>query len=463
MAVRVLDQEESVDEGWRQDPGREELLTMERALIGSTFGGKRYARWVVANVPRNAFILPAHVMIFDAVCDLTKDSVELDEVNVRMWMQLKGSLEKAGGVDYLTVVMENALLHSNYRDYAGTVVDAYARRQIKKRALDLLDQPADTPVGELKAKCFDIGRSLDGQGTDTLLSSQVDTEAVESLLPQMPTGIRALDRITDGGYYGGEMNLVIGERGLGKTSWMVMGACTAAKQKQKVGYATLEMPAVHLQRRMEQFVSGWGKRPSISGQCIAEFEAGKDEVQAYDIRWYDPSNDRGADRTIERLIAWAVDVHDSIGIDVLFVDYGQKLYTTRKGENRTRELDFVADELEWVAKRLRIPVIVASQLTQDASGKTPGRSKDCIRFEDNAALVLYLQRNRETGASKCQVGKNRHGIEETVDLKFDPIRIRYSEIGDGTMGAPATHEPRESKHQPILPVEKEYDPFEDEN
>ncbi len=280
-------------------------------------------------------------------------------------------------------------------------------------------------------QAFDLPRGLPSAGTDTVRTSEIDPDDESHVQRGVTSGILSLDLVCPGGgYYVAEPSLVVASRGGGKTAWMVNSCVAGARAGHKAGYATLEMPAAKIVRRMVQSICGWSHRPGLSGKLQAEYDRAKQAVRDLDIPIYDPSGRAGGDRTVEGLVAWAVDLKSTRGLDCLYVDYVQKLSSSaRRFDNRTRELDHVADELEWLAKRAGVAIVQGSQLTADPTGKGLGRAKDSIRFEDNAALVLQPKRDKEGDGARVTVTKNRHGEEPSLPLKWNRMHVRYEDEG----------------------------------
>ena len=69
---------------------------------------------------------------------------------------------------------------------------------------------------------------------------------------RIPTGIEGLDAMTEGGFIRGDMHLVAGAPGTGKTVFASTFAYNATTLKEKVVYATFEESAEYLVRNMKK-------------------------------------------------------------------------------------------------------------------------------------------------------------------------------------------------------------------
>lgn len=407
-------------------------LELERTVIGCALGGLKHATWMLANVPKAAFAMPVHQRLYEAIEEFARDGSEPDVLTIKTRLSFTHEYDEAME-SVLGEALEHAWRHHNLRGYGRDLMGMYARRVLMERSITLHRQAGEDPdIEAVMASAFDLGRGVPSFGTDTCRTGQIDIDLPENRLPGIPSLFPSLNSaLSGGGYYVGEPSLIVARRGEGKTAFMTDGCLFAAQKGFKSAYATLEMPAVKVQRRMVQNLSGWTEPPMLSLTESGIYEDAKQRVKDLNIPIYDPSAKHGGDRTIEGLIAWAVDLHDMCGLDVLWVDYVQKLNSNAKRfDNRTRELDHIADELEWIAKRLGIAIIQASQITEDVGKVGTGRSKDSRKFEDNAALILYPKRKAGETETRVVVGKNRHGEEKILSLSWNGRYAKYEEPYD---------------------------------
>lgn len=77
-------------------------------------------------------------------------------------------------------------------------------------------------------------------------------------MPSVPTGFETLDDCLDGGLQWGELGLVVGETGIGKTFFMLNMAAHAYKEGYDVIYVTLEITDINLKRRLDSCITGMG-------------------------------------------------------------------------------------------------------------------------------------------------------------------------------------------------------------
>jgi replicative DNA helicase len=268
------------------------------------------------------------------------------------------------------------------------------------------------------------------------MSGEFDFTKLGQVAPGVPTPWESLNAACrKAGWYFGESAIVMGNRGTGKTGTMIHAAFTAFKHGYKPAYATLEMTYEEVVKRQIRCLCGDDEPPRDTLRYAA-FQAAVERVQAMNMPIYDPRQMVGGDRSVEKLVSWAYDIRTTHGVDILFVDYAQKLVSKRKSEGRTREMDYCADMIDDLTKQTGMAAVVGSQRTEDQNTKGAWRSKDSIKWEDNAALVVQLRKPKESDDAKINVSKNRNGREPNFPVKFIGPEVKY--------------------------VETDYDPFADE-
>ena len=116
----------------------------------------------------------------------------------------------------------------------------------------------------------------------------------------------------------------------------------------------------------------------------------------------------------------------------IFIDYLQ-LINSSTGENRQNEIADISRTLRGLASELNIPIVCLSQLSrkiEDRANKVPLLSdlRDSGQIEQDADVILFI--NRKESSSNCEitVGKNRHGSVFSVVLQFDPKISKFSAI-----------------------------------
>ena len=119
------------------------------------------------------------------------------------------------------------------------------------------------------------------------------------------------------------------------------------------------------------------------------------------------------------------------GLDLLVVDYLQ-LARSRNLENRVQEVSEISQGMKNLARELKIPVIVLSQLSravETRGGKKPQLAdlRESGSIEQDADVVMFLWREDDENPENIMldIAKHRNGPLRSVPLRFKGDRIRF--------------------------------------
>ncbi len=123
--------------------------------------------------------------------------------------------------------------------------------------------------------------------------------------------------------------------------------------------------------------------------------------------------------------------HKKSPLTALFIDYIQIVKSERK-VSRVEDLAAISAELKALAKELKIPVIVASQLNRqsefqgkDGKGRLPQLSdlRDSGSLEQDADVALLIHRKGEM--ADIIIAKNKNGPTGSVSMKYAGAQCRF--------------------------------------
>ncbi|MFZ8859254.1 MAG: replicative DNA helicase [Thermocrinis sp.] len=244
----------------------------------------------------------------------------------------------------------------------------------------------------------------------------------DRLVIGLPTGFLDLDRLTTG-FHPGELVVVAGRTGVGKTGFMLsMAVHLAFNMKVPVAIFSLETSKHQLLLRMLSILSGvplwnirigfvsdeaWRKLAKLGGEL-----AGK--------RFYIDDSPR---LSVAELRERSKRLREEKGIEVIFVDYLQLLKGPFARNTRQEEVADISIELKALAKELQIPVVVLAQLSRQVERRQDKRPqlmdlRDSGQIEEVADMVLFIHRQEERVAELI-VAKNRQGPTGMVKLVFE--------------------------------------------
>lgn len=248
----------------------------------------------------------------------------------------------------------------------------------------------------------------------------------------VPVGLREID-VFSGGFFGGELTIVAGATGMGKTTITLLICENASYNLGLRGhFYTLEMPKKQLQNR--KIAKKLGIDKEDIRRLNLDFATMNAVIQEYDwmdnvsqLKIYDDCRTLSAIR--DRVIQ---DMPEYIVIDYLqLVTIGDKV--ERKVGNREQEVSAISRGLKAIAIEFNIPVIALSQLSRGIEARQNKRPylsdlRESGSLEQDADMVVfyyrpaYYQEKENIAVSEYEKGNMEYIIakgRETGTAKFE--------------------------------------------
>lgn len=266
-------------------------------------------------------------------------------------------------------------------------------------------------------------------------------------------GSASLDMFLDGGFYRGELALVIGDSGAGKSFELMQFAYNAALTGHKVGFFTIEMSKWKQQTRLDSRISGIPfrdfKMATLSKEQIAKWHEKVDKFAKHGGSIYVTGFPRGC--TVQNIEAKAKEIEDKNGgLDIIIIDYLNDIKPRKGG--------FITD-VNWeaqgdISKELRqmalswnmnkgIPIVTANQgKTTSALNSFKMTDQGLPKFKrvvwsdaafsplppQHSSIVIGLlhAKDEETGYASMinhQIAKNRDGDTSFGVLTFPNLAM----------------------------------------
>ena len=395
----------------------------------------------VSFVPTEAFFRPAHRHIRDAIAKCAESGTTPDLLILRHLLVQSGKLEECGGMDYLYQMAENVPSCANSGYYCNIVKELYALRQIRERAAKLLKECDDRCELEhvmASAQSLHVGVT---SGTNYVFSiGDVLTEAgMTGHMAGVPTPFQSVNRLNDAkGWPCGQMSVVSAFRKAGKTSFMTQCATHNAIEGLSVVYVTVaDLNRVQLARKVMRQRTGCPCLPT-ERYCEAAgipwyegfdgyWRGSRDELVFTDYLVYDSAKMKDG-RYTETVLGWLSSWMENHTVDVVYIDYGQRLKSRdKKAVDATREAEASCALLvDFAAKHEKCAIVVGSQITKSEMGISTKYSK---AWEEDAGFVLRLDGERTDTRHnvECKVYLNRFGGAGEALLEWNPATSAFSE------------------------------------
>ncbi len=420
----------------------------ERAVLhAATYGGRLSE--VLARANEEMFLYPAHRSVFRAVKELAADGCgeRIDATAV------KNKLAELGepGVDAAGILaaLDVASLVTSYDRHLETLRGRYVARKACARleeaavALGRGANPQVTIGGLLKALdgLLEAGA---GRGSTLADAKRAARELANGGAGRVMTGVPELDAALGGGLGPGELFVVGGRPGGGKSALGESIARAAAAQGVASLFVSMEMADHELGRR------ALASEPGLSMDTAARPDAALSERQRAVV---ERALADGRDELVQTRYCTSVEAIEAevarelgrAGRGVAVIDYLQLADRPAGRMTEAEALGRVTRAMKQLARRLGVSVVLLSQLSRNnaAERREPElsdlRGSGCI--EQDADEVLLLSRATDGRGERAEGGeyvvtfnlaKNRQGRPARFERVFDPAHMVFGEVARET-------------------------------
>jgi replicative DNA helicase len=219
--------------------------------------------------------------------------------------------------------------------------------------------------------------------------------------------------------------------GVGKTALALnIAQHVAVKNKQRVGFFSLEMSKEELVDRLlvgQADIDAWKlKTGKLSEDDFSKLSNAMGELAEAPLYIDDTP---GLSILEMRTKARRLQVEN--GLDFLVVDYLQ-LAHSRNLENRVQEVSEISQSMKNLARELKIPVLVLSQLSRAVESRTGNKPqlsdlRESGSIEQDADVVMFLwkEENDNNENIMLDIAKHRNGPLRSIPLHFKGDRIKF--------------------------------------
>lgn len=426
-------------------------LEAEQSVLGSLLIDRDAIIRVAAFLRAEDFYASANGVIYQGILDLYNRREPTDIVTLTDELQRKSLFEQAGGLSYLTGLL-NAVPTAVHIEYYARIVERTAtlRRLISAGAkvVDIgFQEGIDTEdaLDEAERAIFDVSQRR--QTKDFVSMAEVLDAFFDRIdyLQQnrgevvgVATGFSDFDQMT-GGLQRSDLIIVAARPSMGKTSLALgMAYGAAVGHKKTVGIFSLEMSAEQLVQRVLSMETGVDSHRLRLGQIddnewdrISRAFGRLSEAPIY--------VDDSAAGSIMDIRSKSRRLQAEQGLDLIIVDYLQ-LMSGRRTENRVQEISEISRGLKGLARELNVPVVALSQLSRAVESRADHRPmlsdlRESGSIEQDADIVLFIYRedkyddeSERKGIAEIIVAKHRNGPVGSVNLRFFDRTARFADL-----------------------------------
>ena len=331
---------------------------------------------------------------------------------------------------YLDIVQEKYLLRRMIHVCTGIVGRVYDY----EGEVDALMDEAERDIFRISEARVQTTTTTIKQLVNNAITTIEQFHARQGQLSGIATGFTDLDKMTNG-LHPGEMVVIAARPSLGKTSLaMNIAEHAAVDNKLPVGVFSLEMTAESLVLRTLCSRARVNLR-SIRDGFLAEQDFVKLTTAAGLLSRSPLFIDDTSGLSILQLRAKARRLQQQFGVKLFVIDYLQLLHSTaRRVDNRQQEIADISSGIKALAKELRVPIIVLSQLNRDFErdkSRKPNLAdlRESGAIEQDADLVGLLYR-----ADPEDPTKRRESDDDAVNLDVVPINLLVAKQRNGPTG-----------------------------
>lgn len=394
------------------------------------------------------FFTESHRIIFGEIMAMAAQGHPIDPVTVAERLDAAGLSEKAGGLVYLGELASNTPSAANIGRYAQTVVDKALERELvaaSGRIHEIAAGFGSTNEKLAAAQSAIMSITETAEPRKPQLIRDVLVRAVAAIERRgdgqdtaMATGFPALDAKLSGGFRRGNLIIVAGRPGMGKTAFAGCMALHAALSGVPTLFLSMEMADTELADRMIAIAGRVPLDDILAGNM--EGEAG-DRILAGTARLHELPLiiDEQGGLSLFDIATKARSVRRQHGLGLIVIDYLQ--LASGDGNNRNSEIEVITRGLKTLAKELQIPVIALSQLSRKCEERTnrrpiPSDLRESGAIEQDADVIMFVYRDDEynrnspdAGTAEIIVAKNRQGSTGMVRLAYIANQTRFASLG----------------------------------
>jgi replicative DNA helicase len=405
---------------------------------------------------KEAFYDLRHQTIYETLAEMFNSRQAIDVITLQQNLKDRQLLDQVGGIAYLSQLQDAVPSAANLSYYLEHVREKFLLRKMIQTCTGVVGRVYDYE-GEVDALLDEVERDVlrisesraqsGAMSTKDLVNKAIGTIenffSRKGMLTGLATGFTDLDRMTDG-LHGSEMVVIAARPSMGKTSLaMNIVEHVVLEDKLPAAVFSLEMSAEALVLRMMCSIARVNLR-SIREGFMSESDFPKLTSAAGRLANAPLFIDDSAGLSILQLRARARRLHQMHGVKLFVVDYLQLLHSTarRSQENRQQEISDISSGIKALAKELKVPVLVLSQLNRELErdkSRKPRLSdlRESGAIEQDADLVGLLYKpsagdEEEGNAEEADgvpvnllIAKQRNGPTGDINLTFLKSYTRF--------------------------------------
>jgi replicative DNA helicase len=432
-------------------------LEAERSVLGAILVHNDAFNLAAQVIDSGDFYRDAHRRIFERMVQLNERNQAIDFVTLKEELSRAGEIDEVGGPAYVAALADGVPRATNVEYYARIVKEKSTLRGLIFAANKILtnayeaDQESDLILDEAESSIFAVADDRLKAGFVPMRDLVKDSfPKIEQLFEQkrlvtgVATGFVDLDEMTRG-LQPSDLIIVAARPSMGKTSLVLnIAQYVAIQPEHTVGFFSLEMSKESLFLRLLTSEAQIDSHRLMSG-AIGQKDYGRISHALESLSAMRLFIDDTANIGVMEMRAKARRLQKEHRLSLLVVDYIQLMSGRGRFENRTLELASISRSLKGLAKELRVPIVVLSQLSRAPESRSDHRPqlsdlRESGALEQDADVVVLIYRedaynrdpnNPDAGTAELILAKQRNGPTGTVRLAFLREQTRFANLAAG--------------------------------
>lgn len=385
---------------------------------------------------------------FQALITVYERGETPDEPALIAELKLTGLWDEFGGYDTLMLISGRAKSSLNTYTYATIVARNAFKRGIAEAGEKIirLSNSDESNTMKLLQEAHELLDAIPGVNLGQSLIRLSEThdsefsrlEAIQNgeMLPAvgLSSGYIDMDELLGGGFQPGELIVIAGRPGWGKTSLMLNLATNMTLSDNRVIFFSLEMNEASLTRRITSMITGIASQKLRDGRLD---EAQWNEYVKHSATIGQITHNIIVNKMseINMLTLPFVRIESrmkvrSEGAKAIFFDYLGLMQSGDDPENRRAELETICRNLKVLAEELEVPIILATQMNRAVEMRSTHEPmlsdlRETGATEQDADIVMFIYPlNEETSETRRKVKfeKHRNGSPGSFFLAWEPKR-----------------------------------------
>ncbi|MEA3224754.1 MAG: DnaB-like helicase C-terminal domain-containing protein [Planctomycetota bacterium] len=411
----------------------------EACLLGSLILDSGKIPEVLEIVPNEEWLLaPRHKLFWRVIMRLYDKNAGKGVDGVLVRSEIEPELGEEG-VAYLREMLDTVPTAASAKYYAEKVREKCIRRNLLNAGQHIASLALSVDeIGTIMDKSQQaLGRVCDSAGVQaTTVSSatavqQAFAEIETKIEPCVQSDYVDLSSLVPG-FTPGQMVILAGRPAHGKSSLalsLLMRNFTRNDEFRAL-FISLEMSATDLMKRALASVTSISyttlAREQLTGEEFAKIAKASNQVGAWDFLMADY-----IEPTPQAVRLLARKCHKVKPLNVLVVDYIQRMRWPGSNPSRNEEMTKISNSLKNLAMELQIPILAVSQLNRACDTRENHRPRisdlrDSGTLEQEGDVIMLLYRadcyepdtSQHTGTAEVHVAKQRNGPVGKCELTF---------------------------------------------